>query len=80
MKPHPSSLNRALSALGGVPRSALMIGDSDADVHAAQAIHVRSVGYANKPGKAQALTDAGADGIVTTMFALADATARIPVP
>lgn len=43
------------------------------DVEAARAADVPVVGYANKPGKADRLQDAGADAIATDMRQVADA-------
>ncbi|MFF4271199.1 HAD family hydrolase [Streptomyces sp. NPDC001536] len=59
LKPHPATLYRALRAMGAAPASSLMIGDSDSDFLAARAAGVRFLGYARKPGKRQALLDAG---------------------
>lgn len=42
-KPHPESLQKALALLGGTPQTALMIGDSDKDLGAAQNAGIDSV-------------------------------------
>jgi phosphoglycolate phosphatase len=42
-------------------------------VDAGRAAGVRTIGYANKPGKVEALSAAGADVILTSMLDLADA-------
>ncbi|MBB2945342.1 phosphoglycolate phosphatase [Actinoplanes lutulentus] len=71
LKPHPFLLERALSS-AGVPRDrAVFIGDSVTDVEAGRAAGIRTIGYANKPGKQQRLTDAGADIVIHSMRALA---------
>jgi phosphoglycolate phosphatase len=53
------------------------VGDSVTDIEAARAAGVRSIGYANKPGKFGQLTAAGADAVVTEMAALAAALTAI---
>ncbi|MBK3558072.1 HAD family hydrolase [Streptomyces sp. MBT56] len=73
MKPDPDSLLRASSELDTPPGDCTLIGDSVTDVEAAKATGGRSVGFANKPGKERALGDAGADVVVTTMVAVAEA-------
>lgn len=49
MKPNPWSLTRALGSLGVAPAEALMVGDSTADVVAAQSIGCGVIGIATKP-------------------------------
>ncbi|MGW5528201.1 HAD family hydrolase [Streptomyces xanthochromogenes] len=73
MKPDPSSLLRAASALEAHPHDCTLIGDSVTDVEATKATGGRSIGFANKPGKERALTDAGADAVVADMTAVAEA-------
>lgn len=60
MKPHPHLLLRALDTLRAEPDASILIGDSTTDVDAAHAAGVAAVGYANKPGKAHRLAEAGA--------------------
>ncbi|MFE1369636.1 HAD family hydrolase [Streptomyces anulatus] len=73
MKPAPNSLVRASDELAVSLQDCTLIGDSVTDVEAAKASGVRSIGFANKPGKSIALRDAGADTIVTSMVTLATA-------
>ncbi|MER0447040.1 HAD family hydrolase [Streptomyces sp. Edi4] len=73
MKPDPHSLLRASSELETHPHDCTLVGDSVTDVEATKATGGRSIGFANKPGKERALGDAGADVIVTTMAAVAEA-------
>ncbi|MEU2799444.1 HAD family hydrolase [Streptomyces sp. NPDC007117] len=73
MKPAPASLLRASRALATPIRNCTLIGDSVTDVEAAKAAGGYSVGFANRAGKEQALAAAGADVVVTTMLAVADA-------
>jgi beta-phosphoglucomutase-like phosphatase (HAD superfamily) len=71
MKPDPHSLLLASSELETPPRYCMLIGDSVTDVQAAKAVGERSIGFANKPGKERALSEAAADVVVTAMAALA---------
>ncbi|MFJ5043458.1 HAD family hydrolase [Streptomyces sp. NPDC088719] len=73
MKPAPDSLLRAAGELAMPLRDCTLIGDSVTDVEAARVAGGRSVGFANKAGKESALATAGADAVVTTMLAVADA-------
>ncbi len=70
LKPHPHLVLRALDALGSDPATCALVGDSISDIQAAQATGTTSIGFANKPGKAERLQGAGADTIVTTMAEL----------
>ena len=70
LKPHPHLVLRALHALGGDPATSSFVGDSISDVQSAKAAGTHSVGYANKPGKAERLQRAGAEVIVTSMIEL----------
>jgi phosphoglycolate phosphatase len=72
MKPNPWVIRRALAQVATSPSEAVLIGDATTDVEAAHAADVPVVGYANKPGKAARLQDAGADAIVTEISRLAD--------
>jgi HAD superfamily hydrolase (TIGR01509 family) len=73
MKPNPAPILAAVADLDADPTECVLIGDSVSDVTGAAAAGVRSLGYANKPGKRQRLTDAGADAIVDSMAAVATA-------
>ncbi|MFG2219550.1 HAD family hydrolase [Streptomyces sp. NPDC048685] len=74
MKPHPYSLHRALDELKAAAR-AVLVGDSASDMEAARAAGpgVGAIGYANRPGKFALLEDAGADIVIGSMEALAEA-------
>lgn len=80
MKPHPHVLHRTLRDLPASAESAVIIGDSITDVEAGLAADVWTVGYANKPGKDEAMRDAGADVVLDSMAELAELTARTPAP
>ncbi|BCL29011.1 HAD family hydrolase [Streptomyces aurantiacus] len=59
LKPHPYTLNRALSALGAAPDTTLMIGDTPSDHAAAVSAGVHFLGYARNARKAELLLAAG---------------------
>ena len=73
LKPHPFLLERGLNAAGAERAGALFIGDSTTDIEAGRAVGIPRVGYANKPGKHERLSDAGADIVIDSMHDLADA-------
>ncbi|MCH9669647.1 MAG: HAD family hydrolase [Actinomycetia bacterium] len=61
MKPNPHLLLEALKVLSVPAEAAQFIGDSVTDIAAGRRAGVRTIGYANKPGKAKLLAEAGAD-------------------
>lgn len=67
MKPNPYLLKQALSELKVPAAQAVFVGDSVTDIEAANAADVAAIGYANKPGKAERLTAAGAVVVVDAM-------------
>ena len=71
MKPDPYSVTRSVVALDRSPNACSLIGDSVTDVEAAQAAGTSSIGFANKPGKRELLTMAGADAVTASMFDVA---------
>ncbi|MGH8902773.1 MAG: HAD family hydrolase [Egibacteraceae bacterium] len=71
LKPHPHLIVQAVRALSANPATCILIGDSTSDIEGSRAAGVRTVGYANKPGKRERLARAGADAVVTTMAELA---------
>jgi HAD superfamily hydrolase (TIGR01509 family) len=71
MKPNPHYLIDAATALGVSPHECALVGDSATDAEAAKRAGMFAVGYANKPGKAERLADAGADVIIRSMSTLA---------
>jgi hypothetical protein len=71
MKPNPGPVLDAVRALGGAPKSCVLVGDSLSDIEAARAAGVAAIGYANKPWKVDAF--ATADLVVTSMGDIADA-------
>lgn len=73
MKPSPRLLADAMRAADAKPGECIFVGDAVRDVEAAHAAGMSAIGYANKPGKAESLTTAGAIGVVTSMETLARA-------
>lgn len=71
MKPHPDVVIRALAWAGVAPRSAVVIGDSVADIDAASAAGTASIGFANRASKYEALTRAGAAVVVDDIATIA---------
>jgi HAD superfamily hydrolase (TIGR01509 family) len=67
LKPHPHLISQAIEELGAVPAESVLIGDSLSDIEGARSAGVLSVGYANKPGKLERFTTAGADAVITSM-------------
>ena len=76
MKPSPHLLENATRALGVDTASCVFVGDQTSDMEAGRTAGVRTVGYANKPGKADSLALAGADVVVDTMTEVAAAIHR----
>ncbi|MFI7679548.1 HAD family hydrolase [Actinophytocola sp. NPDC049390] len=73
LKPNPHLVDKAITMLKVQPARCTLVGDSPTDIQAARAAHARSVGYANKPGKTEALSNAQPTAITTTMMLLTGA-------
>jgi phosphoglycolate phosphatase len=67
LKPHPHLIIQAVKELGAAPADCVLIGDSVSDIEGARNAGTHSIGYANKPGKLERLTKAGADTVITRM-------------
>jgi phosphoglycolate phosphatase len=78
MKPHPYVLLRTLHDLAAPAETAVIVGDSVTDIEAGLAADVWTIGYANKPGKDEAMRDAGGDVVLGSMTELAELTGRTP--
>ncbi|RIQ11119.1 HAD family hydrolase [Jiangella rhizosphaerae] len=76
MKPNAAYLVEAAHALGVPASQCVLVGDSTTDIEAARHARMSAIGYANKPGKAARLIEAGADGLIEQMIDLADALRR----
>jgi beta-phosphoglucomutase-like phosphatase (HAD superfamily) len=72
LKPNAWTLTRALDQLDLPASAAVFIGDAVTDIEAARGLGMPSIGYANRPAKTDALRDAGADAIVTSMLHVGD--------
>ncbi|MFD5564966.1 HAD family hydrolase [Kitasatospora griseola] len=73
MKPSPRLLLEAIQAEGGGLADSVFVGDAVRDVEAGLAAGIGTIGYANKPGKRERLTGAGAVAVVDSMGAIAEA-------
>ncbi|GGN26583.1 phosphoglycolate phosphatase [Actinoplanes campanulatus] len=78
LKPHPFLLEAGLTPTNTEPAEAVFIGDSVTDIEAGRTAGIRTIGYANKPGKHQRLTNAGADLVIDSMVTLAEAVQQTP--
>ena len=67
MKPNPEPILQAVRAIGEPADRCVLIGDSTSDIDGARAAGVRSIGYANRPAKVEALRAAGAEVVITSM-------------
>jgi phosphoglycolate phosphatase len=67
LKPNLHLLQQAMNHFGGTAAECLLVGDSTTDMQAATHTGMPSIGYANKPGKATHLAQAGATAIVTSL-------------
>jgi HAD superfamily hydrolase (TIGR01509 family) len=76
LKPDVHLVHQALRRLDVEPDRAVFVGDSTTDIEAGHAEGVPTIGYANKPGKRERLTDAGADAVIDTMTELSEALQR----
>jgi beta-phosphoglucomutase-like phosphatase (HAD superfamily) len=76
MKPSPYRVRIAVADLGAEPEDCVFIGDTTTDVLAGLLGGVPVIGYANKPGKADALSDAGA--VVTDLAEITTALRSTP--
>ncbi len=72
LKPSPALVVEAITSLEATPTSCTLVGDSPTDIAAAKAANVRSVGYANGPGKTETLSALRPAAVTTTMTLLND--------
>jgi phosphoglycolate phosphatase-like HAD superfamily hydrolase len=83
MKPSPYRVRMAVSQLDAKPGDAFFVGDSPSDVVAGKLAGVAVIGFANKPGKASLLDEAGADAVTTRLGEISTAlraTPRVALP
>jgi phosphoglycolate phosphatase len=67
LKPSPHLIQLAINELDTSPAECLLVGDSAADIQAAQLAAVDVIGYANRPGKHDTFTTAGATAVVSSL-------------
>ncbi|MEU4740091.1 HAD family phosphatase [Actinosynnema sp. NPDC023658] len=70
LKPSPQLIDQAAEALTVPPSKCTLVGDSLTDLRAANAAGTRSIGYANKPGKAERFATERPSAITTSMATL----------
>lgn len=73
MKPSPHSLRSAMNALGVQGNQSVLLDDSVSGVHAARSAEAYSIGFANRPEKAEPLAAVGADVVIDDMALISDA-------
>jgi len=64
-------IEQAVRALDADPAATAFVGDSITDIEGAHRAGIGSIGYANKPGKFERMTEAGAGAVITSMADLA---------
>jgi len=67
MKPSPYRVREAVSLLDAEHSECVLVGDSTTDVLAGLLAGVAVIGYADKPGKAQALADVQAAAVTNDL-------------
>jgi beta-phosphoglucomutase-like phosphatase (HAD superfamily) len=71
LKPSPHLITQAVEALDTEPGECALVGDSVTDIQGARLASVQSIGYANKPGKRERLSEAGAGATINSLADLA---------
>jgi phosphoglycolate phosphatase len=72
LKPSPYLIEKALRGLDDAdPAATTLVGDSITDIEGAHRAGIGSIGYVNKPGKYERMTQAGAGAVITSMADLA---------
>jgi hypothetical protein len=71
LKPSPLLITQAVQALDAEPAECTLVGDSVTDIQGARLAGTQSIGYANKPGKPERLSGAGASAIINSLADLA---------
>jgi phosphoglycolate phosphatase len=80
LKPSSHLIDQAIRQLEARPGQCALVGDSVTDIEAGQQASVTTIGYANKPGKHQRLTDAGATAVITSLADLVLPLRARPLP
>jgi phosphoglycolate phosphatase len=71
LKPSPHLLEIAVEKLAAGPAATTLVGDSLTDIEAAHSAGIGSIGYANKPGKREAMTEINVGAVIGSMSDLA---------
>jgi phosphoglycolate phosphatase len=71
LKPSPHLIEKAVQSLGADPSATALVGDSLTDIEGSRLAEVKSIGYANKPGKYERMVSAQAGAVVTSLARLA---------
>lgn len=80
LKPSPHLLEIAVQKLAADPAATAFVGDSLTDIEAAHRAGIASIGYANKPGKQDRMTQLNAGAVITSMSDLALSLRTHPLP
>jgi phosphoglycolate phosphatase-like HAD superfamily hydrolase len=80
MKPSPYRVREAVGVLGAEGEQCAFVGYTPTDVLAGLLAGVPVIGFANKPGKVQALTQAGARAVTSQLSEISTALRAAPQP
>ena len=80
MKPSPYRVREAVGVLGGQGEQCAFVRDTPTDVLAGLLAGVPVIGFANKPGKAQTLAQAGARAVTSRLSEISTALRAAPQP
>jgi len=78
MKPDPYRVRQAVGILGAENSECALVGDTLADVMAGHLAGVAVIGYADKPGKAEALADAQVAAVTADLAEISTALRATP--
>jgi len=79
MKPDPYRVRQAVGILGAENAECTLVGDTLADVMAGHLAGVNVIGYADKPGKAEALAEAQAAAVTNDLAEISTALRTSPI-
>jgi HAD superfamily hydrolase (TIGR01509 family) len=80
LKPSSHLIDQAIRQLAAQPDRCALVGDSITDIQAGQDAHIATIGYANRPGKHEYLTKAGATAVITSLADLVIPLRAHPLP
>lgn len=67
LKPSPHLVQQAMARLAAMPAECVLVGDSVSDIQAGHQAGIATIGYANRDGKPDSLSAAGATAIITSL-------------